>query len=89
MVPPRAAAAPAVRGRRDLLNMPSIAMVGARDASAAGRRMARDLARDLGQAGYVVVSGMARGVDGEAHAAAMMVSRNARLRQSAARSAST
>jgi DNA processing protein len=61
----------AVRGRRDLLNQPSIAMVGARDASAAGRRMARDLARDLGQAGYVVASGMARGVDGEAHAAAM------------------
>ena len=61
----------AVRGNRDLLNRPAIAMVGARDASAAGRRMARDLARDLGQAGYVVVSGMARGVDGEAHAAAM------------------
>jgi DNA processing protein len=33
--------------------------------------MARDLARDLGQAGYVIVSGMARGVDGEAHAASM------------------
>ena len=61
----------AVRGRRDLLNLPSIAMVGARDASAAGRRMARDLARDVGQAGYVIVSGMARGIDGEAHAAAM------------------
>lgn len=61
----------AVRGNRDLLNRPAIAMVGARDASAAGRRMARDLARDLGQAGYVVISGMARGVDGEAHAAAM------------------
>ena len=38
---------------------------------AAGSRMARDLARDLGQAGYVIVSGMARGVDGEAHGAAM------------------
>lgn len=61
----------AVRGKRDLLNRPAIAMVGARDASAAGRRMARDLAKDLGQAGYVVISGMARGVDGEAHAAAM------------------
>ena len=61
----------AVRGNRALLNQQSIAMVGARDASAAGRRMARDLARDLGQAGYVIVSGMARGVDGEAHAAAM------------------
>jgi DNA processing protein len=61
----------AVRGRKDLLSRPSIAMVGARDASAAGRRMARDLARDLSQAGYVIVSGMARGVDGEAHAAAL------------------
>ena len=57
--------------RRDLLNRQSIALVGARDASAVGRRMARDLARDLGAAGYVIVSGMARGVDGEAHAAAL------------------
>lgn len=61
----------AIRGNRTLLNKPAIAMVGARDASAAGRRMARDLARDLGQAGYVIVSGMARGVDGEAHAASL------------------
>jgi DNA processing protein len=61
----------AVRGRRDLLNRRSIAMVGARDASAAGRRMARDLSRDLGATGYCIVSGMARGIDGEAHAAAL------------------
>ena len=61
----------AVRGRRDLLNRRSIALVGARDASAVGRRMARDLARDLGGAGFTIVSGMARGVDGEAHAAAL------------------
>jgi len=61
----------AIRGNRTLLNKPAIAMVGARDASAAGRRMARDLARDLGQAGYVIISGMARGVDGEAHAASL------------------
>ncbi len=61
----------AIRGNRTLLSRPSIAMVGARDASAAGRRMARDLARDLGQAGYVIISGMARGIDGEAHAASL------------------
>jgi DNA processing protein len=61
----------AIRGNKQFLNRPSIALVGARDASAVGRRMARDLARDLGAAGFVVVSGMARGVDGEAHAAAM------------------
>jgi len=60
-----------IRGRRELLNRPAIAMVCARDASAVGRRMARDLARQLGEAGYIIVSGMARGVDGEAHAAAM------------------
>ena len=61
----------AIRGDRQLLNRQSVALVGARDASAVGRRMARDLARDLGQAGYVIVSGMARGVDGEAHAASL------------------
>lgn len=61
----------AVRGDGKLLDRPSIALVGARDASAVGRRMARDLARDLGAAGYVIVSGMARGVDGEAHAASL------------------
>lgn len=61
----------AVRGDRKLLNRLSIALVGARDASAVGRRMARDLGRELGAAGYVIVSGMARGVDGEAHAAAL------------------
>lgn len=61
----------AVRGDKRLLNRPGIALVGARDASAVGRRMARDLARELGAAGYVIVSGMARGVDGEAHAASL------------------
>jgi len=61
----------AVRGDKRLLNKPSVALVGARDASAVGRRMARDLARELGQSGLVIVSGMARGVDGEAHAASL------------------
>jgi DNA processing protein len=55
------------RGRSELLNQPSIAVVGARNASAAGQRFARALAADLGAAGLVVVSGMARGVDGAAH----------------------
>lgn len=61
----------AVLGDKRLLNRSGIALVGARDASAAGRRMARDLARDLGAAGYAIVSGMARGIDGEAHAASL------------------
>lgn len=61
----------ALRGDHNLLGKPSVALVGARNASAAGRKMARDLARDLGQAGLVVVSGLARGIDGEAHAASL------------------
>jgi DNA processing protein len=55
------------RGHVSLLHKPAVALVGARVASAAGQRFARQLALDLGEAGYVVVSGMARGVDGAAH----------------------
>ena len=55
------------RGRTELLAMPAVAIVGARIASAAGQRFARSLANDLGQAGYAVVSGMARGVDAATH----------------------
>jgi DNA processing protein len=50
-----------------LLSRPSVAIVGARIASAAGQRFARGLASELGAAGYVVVSGLARGIDGAAH----------------------
>lgn len=60
-----------VRGDIGLMSRNAISIVGSRDASAAGRKMARDLARDLGDAGLVIVSGFARGVDGEAHAAAL------------------
>ncbi|CAN7158702.1 DNA-processing protein DprA [Phenylobacterium sp. LjRoot225] len=59
------------RGRPELLDRPGVAVVGARVASAAGQRFARGLAADLGQAGLVVVSGMARGVDGAAHEGAL------------------
>ena len=55
------------RGDIALLNRPVVAVVGARVASAGGQRFARGLAADLGAAGYVVASGMARGVDGAAH----------------------
>lgn len=55
------------RGETSLLSRPSVAVVGARVASAGGQRFARGLAVDLGAAGYVVVSGLARGVDGAAH----------------------
>ena len=56
-----------VLGHPELLARPAVAVVGARIASAAGQRFARQLAHDLGAAGYTVVSGMARGVDGAAH----------------------
>lgn len=55
------------RGDVSLLDRSIIAVVGARVASAAGQRFARGLAAELGQAGQVVVSGMARGIDGAAH----------------------
>ncbi|MEM6746118.1 MAG: DNA-processing protein DprA [Pseudomonadota bacterium] len=60
-----------LRGDRGLITKPMIAIVGARNASAAGRSFARSLARDLGDEGYVVVSGLARGMDGAAHEGAL------------------
>ena len=58
-------------GRTELLNEPCIGLVGARNASSLGTRMARALARDLGQEGIVIVSGLARGVDTAAHIGAL------------------
>jgi len=59
------------RGLTELLAQPGVGIVGARIASAAGQRFARSLARNVGEAGYVIVSGMARGVDGAAHEGAL------------------
>jgi DNA processing protein len=61
----RGAAAP------ELLQQPSVAVVGARSCSSYGRSVARSLGRELAAAGLVVVSGMARGIDGEAHRGAL------------------
>lgn len=60
-----------VRGRADLLARPMVALVGARNASSLGLRMARNLAEGVGQAGFVTVSGMARGIDKAAHEGAL------------------
>ncbi|MGE4430094.1 MAG: DNA-processing protein DprA [Sphingobium sp.] len=60
-----------VRGETRLLHRRCVAIVGARNASAAARRMARELSRDLVLAGHVVVSGLARGIDTEAHQGAL------------------
>ena len=49
----------------------TVAIVGARNASAAGAKMTRLLTTDLGEAGYVVVSGLARGIDTAAHRASL------------------
>jgi DNA processing protein len=61
----------AVRGQAAVLKEPIIAMVGSRNASAAGVKFAEQLARDLGAAGFVVVSGLARGIDAAAHRASV------------------
>lgn len=58
-------------GHPSLLMKPQVAIVGARIASAGGQRFARQLALELGQAGYVVTSGLARGIDGAAHEGAL------------------
>lgn len=58
-------------GRQDLLDRPMVSIVGARNASSLGNRMAATLARELGRMGYVVVSGLARGIDAAAHQAAL------------------
>jgi DNA processing protein len=54
-----------------LLALPAVAIVGARACSAYGRQIARSVSRDLASAGLVVVSGLARGVDAEAHRGAL------------------
>lgn len=60
-----------VIGDPTILSRPMVALVGARNASSLGTRMARALARDLGEAGFVIVSGLARGIDTAAHAATL------------------
>lgn len=60
-----------IKGRVELLNRPAVAIVGSRESSAAGAKLARHFAQGLGAAGYVVVSGLARGIDGAAHETAL------------------
>jgi DNA processing protein len=58
-------------GRADRLAGPAVAVVGARQASRAGLDMARTLGAELAAAGLVVISGLARGIDGAAHEGAL------------------
>jgi DNA processing protein len=58
-------------GPAQMLHEPAVAVVGARSCSSYGAQVARRLGRELGAAGVVVVSGLARGIDGEAHRGAL------------------
>ncbi|MFN4134146.1 MAG: DNA-processing protein DprA [Novosphingobium sp.] len=60
-----------VRGDAALLSQPSVALVGARNASAAATKLARDFASALAARGYCVISGLARGIDAAAHRGAL------------------
>nr|WP_247718082.1 DNA-processing protein DprA [Qipengyuania proteolytica] len=59
------------RGDLSLASRPCVAMVGARNASAAAVKLARDFGIALAEAGFTVVSGLARGIDGAAHEGAL------------------
>jgi DNA processing protein len=60
-----------VKGRIELLGRPIVSVVGSREASAAGTKLARMFADGFGAAGYVVCSGLARGIDASAHHASL------------------
>jgi DNA processing protein len=61
----------AMLGQPQVLTRPTVAIVGARNASANGRLIAGTLAREIGAAGYSIASGLARGIDSAAHEAAL------------------
>jgi DNA processing protein len=61
----------AVRGVVAVLGRPMVAVVGSRNASAAGLKFSGQISRGLGDAGFVIASGLARGIDGAAHRASL------------------
>jgi DNA processing protein len=60
-----------IKGQHALLSQPAIAIVGSRDASAAGQTLARTFAAAFGATGFIVASGLARGIDAAAHQASI------------------
>ncbi len=61
----------AIRGNRGALDVPMVAVVGSRNASAAGIKLTQRIAHGLGEAGFATVSGLARGIDAAAHRASL------------------
>jgi DNA processing protein len=61
----------AIRGQAAALALPMVAVVGSRNASGAGMKFTQRIARELGEAGFAVVSGLARGIDAAAHRASL------------------
>jgi DNA processing protein len=61
----------AIRGHTEVFAKPRVAIVGSRNSSAAGVKIAQQLARDLGHAGFAIASGLARGIDAAAHRASI------------------
>jgi len=61
----------AVRGHAAVLTQPMVAVVGSRNASGAGLKFTQQIARELGEAGIAVTSGLARGIDAAAHHASL------------------
>ncbi|MGH6761506.1 MAG: DNA-processing protein DprA [Phyllobacterium sp.] len=57
----------AVKGDTDIFTAPPVAIVGARNASVTGMRFAQKIARELGESGHAIISGLARGIDAAAH----------------------
>jgi DNA processing protein len=60
-----------VKGRTELLARPTVAIVGSRNASAAGQKLTRQISAAVGADGFVIASGLARGIDASAHEAAL------------------
>ncbi|KAB2712522.1 DNA-protecting protein DprA [Brucella intermedia] len=60
-----------IKGNAAVFNKPPVAIVGSRNASVIGARFTERLANDLGEAGFAVISGLARGIDAAAHRASL------------------
>ena len=72
-----------IKGNADALDLPQVAIVGARKASITGRELAAEFACGLAQSGFVITSGLALGIDACAHQGALAAARQSQLAQQA------